>query len=58
MKVVYVMIRGSLLVPEEATDEQIYEAVRFSVGLNGQKATDNPVGDDLEWIDDDGVVIY
>ena len=35
--------------PDEATDEQIEEAVEFAVGLNGQMESDNPVGMDLDW---------
>lgn len=49
MKEVEVEIRGTILVPDEATDEQIEEAVEFAVGLNGQMESDNPVGMDLDW---------
>ena len=51
MKEVSIRIEGTILVPEDATDEQITEAVEFAVGINGQMSLDNPVGMDLEWND-------
>lgn len=46
---VEVRIEGVIEVDDNATEEQIQEAVEFAVGLNGQMALDNPVGYDLEW---------
>ncbi|MBQ9638823.1 MAG: hypothetical protein IJV22_04630 [Bacteroidales bacterium] len=57
MKTIDVTISGRLLVPEEASYDEIYEAVRFNVGLNGQMSIDNPVGMDLEWVAEDIVEI-
>lgn len=51
MKEVSIRIEGTILVPDEATDEQIVDAAEFAVGLNGQMEMDNPVGMDLEWKD-------
>lgn len=42
-------IRGTIEVPDESTYEEIQEAVEFAVGLNGQMACDNPVGDEIDW---------
>lgn len=46
-------IRGTIEVPNEATYEEIQEAVKFTVGLNGCMALDNPIEGDLEWVDGD-----
>lgn len=46
---VEVRIEGVIEVDDNATEEQIQEAVEFAVGLNGQMALDNPVGIDLDW---------
>lgn len=46
---VEVRIDGVIEVDDNATEEQIQEAVEFAVGLNGQMALDNPVGYDLDW---------
>ena len=46
---VEVRIEGVIEVDDNATEEQIQEAVEFAVGLNGQMAMDNPVGIDLDW---------
>ena len=46
---VEVRIDGVIEVDDNATEEQIREAVEFAVGLNGQMALDNPVGYDLDW---------
>lgn len=46
---VEVRIEGVIEVDDNATEEQIQEAVEFAVGLNGQMALDNPVGYDLDW---------
>ena len=46
---VEVRIEGVIEVDDNATEEQIQEAVEFAVGLNGQMALDNPVGFDLDW---------
>lgn len=49
MKTVEVKIEGTISVPDEATDEQIQEAVEFAVGINGQMSLNNPVQMDLDW---------
>ena len=46
---VEVRIDGVIEVDDNATEEQIQEAVEFAIGLNGQMALDNPVGYDLDW---------
>lgn len=46
---VEVHIEGVIDVNDDATEQEIQEAVEFAVGLNGQMAVDNPVGYDLEW---------
>lgn len=46
---VNVRIEGTITVPDEATMDEIQEAVEFAVGLNGQMACENPVGYDLDW---------
>ncbi len=46
-----VHIEGVIDVDDNATEEQIQEAVEFAVGLNGQMSLDNPVGMDLEWVE-------
>ena len=46
---VEVRIEGVIEVDDDATEEQIQEAVEFAIGYNGQMAMDNPVGMDLEW---------
>lgn len=46
---VEVRIEGVIDVSDDATEQEIQEAVEFAVGLNGQMAVDNPVGYDLEW---------
>ena len=46
---VEVRIEGVIEVDDNATEEQIQEAVEFAIGLNGQMAMDNPVGMDLDW---------
>jgi len=46
---VEVRIEGVIDVRDDATEQEIQEAVEFAVGLNGQMAVDNPVGYDLEW---------
>ena len=44
-----VRIDGVIEVDDNATEEQIQEAVEFAVGLNRQMALDNPVSYDLDW---------
>ena len=46
---VEVRIDGVIEVDDNATEEQIQEAVEFAVGLNRQMALDNPVSYDLDW---------
>ena len=48
---VNIKIKGTIEVDDDATYEEIQEAVEFAVGLNGSMAVDNPVGMDLEWVD-------
>ncbi len=48
---VEVRIEGVIEVDDNATEEQIQEAVEFAVGYCGQMSLDNPVGMDLEWDD-------
>jgi len=50
---VEVRIEGVIEVGDDATEEQIQEAVEFAVGYSGQMTMDNPVGMDLEWDDCD-----
>ena len=57
MKEVSIRIEGTIIIPDDVTDEQINEAVEFSVGLNAQMEMDNPIGMDLEW-KDGSVEIY
>ena len=50
---VEVRIEGVIEVDDNATEEQIQEAVEFAVGYSGQMSLDNPIGMDLEWDDCD-----
>lgn len=50
---VEVRIEGFIEVDDNATEEQIQEAVEFAVGYSGKMSLDNPVGMDLEWDDCD-----
>ena len=51
MKKIQIRLEGTIEVPDEATNDDIQEAVEFAVGLNGTMKTDNPIGSDLEWTD-------
>ena len=51
MKTVEVEISGTIEVPEEATNEQIEEALRFQLAI-GPLGTDNPCGEP-DWLDAD-----
>lgn len=53
MKKVRVQIDGYVSVPDEATKEQVEEAVNFQLGF-GSMSVENPVGEpDWEWVDVD-----
>ena len=51
MREVEVTIFGTLQVPDDADEDEIIEAIEFNIGLNGQMASDNSVGDYLDWVD-------
>ena len=51
MKKINIRIKGTIEVPDEATTDDIQEAVEFAVGLNGTMKADNPIGYDLDWTD-------
>ena len=51
MKEVEVTIFGTLIVPDDADEDEIIEAIEFNIGLSGSMASDNPVSDYLDWVD-------
>ena len=53
MKQIDIKIKGTIEVPDEATYEEIEKAVKFSVGLGCEIELDNPIGDEIEWVDGD-----
>ena len=57
MKRISIRIEGTIEVPDEATTDDIQEAVEFAVGLNGTMSMDNPIGYDLEWTDGEVEII-
>ena len=57
MKRISIRIEGTIEVPDEATTDNIQEAVEFAVGLNGTMSMDNPIGYDLDWTNGDVEII-
>ena len=51
MREVEVSIFGTLKVPDGADEDEIIEAIKFNIGLNGSISSDNPMMDDLDWVD-------
>ena len=51
MREVEVTIFGTLQVPDDADEDEIIEAIEFNIGLYGWMASDNSVGDYLDWVD-------